>query len=263
MSKWAWCLIDDTDKLVTGWCQVGDYWYYFYSNGSMATGWLPLEKYYYLNESGQMKTGWVQDDGKWYYLIEESNSDKAEYKGQMVANCTREINGKNYTFDEHGAMIESKSLVTIELIDFVKTFEGFSATPYFDEVGVKTLGYGLTGEEIEGISEVTEEEATNLLKDWVERKYAPVIKEDLDSRGITLKQNEFDALVSFAYNCGTGALFGSTLYKNVCAGVRNLDIITSNFQAWSKAGGQRLEGLYRRRTQEANIFLNADYTGNI
>ncbi len=124
------------------------------------------------------------------------------------------------------------------------------------------MGYGMTGEEIEGIENVTEEQATNMLRDWIESKYSPLIKQDLDSKGIELKQNEFDALVSMAYNVGTAGLLGSTLYKNVVAGVRDTNTITANFQLWSNAGGKRLEGLYRRRTKEAAMFLNADYTGN-
>jgi len=127
-----------------------------------------------------------------------------------------------------------------------------------------TLGYGMTGEEIEGISEVTEEQATSILKEWINNKYASIIKDDLDSKGMTVKQYEFDALVSFAYNCGTDGLINqSTLYKNVVSGVRDSATITSNFQAWSYGGGMRIEGLYRRRTKEAAMFLNADYTGNI
>ena len=182
--------------------------------------------------------------------------------GSCYINCTANINGKKYTFDKDGHMLET-SLVSDALIDFVKSWEGFSATPYYDVVGVKTLGYGMTGNEIEGLSSVTEEEATSMLKDWINNKYAPVIKSALDGKGISLTQNEFDALVSMAYNVGTAGVLGSTLFKNVCSGIRDAATITANFQAWSKAGGMRLEGLYRRRTKEAAMFLNANYTGNV
>lgn len=47
------------------------------------------------------------------------------------------------------------------------------------------------------------------------------------------------------------------------AGVKDSATITANFQAWSNGGGQRIEGLYRRRTKEAAMFLNGDYTGNV
>lgn len=254
--SWKWCYENDDKTLATGWKEIDGKWYYINSNGTMETGWTQINgKWFYLDpNNGDMQTGWLQDKGKWYYL--EPTSDGS--KGAMYCNCSAAIEGKYYSFDSDGVM--SESLVSDTLIDFVKSFEGFSDVPYLDEVGVKTLGYGMTGDEIEGIPEVTEEQATTMLKDWINKKYAPAIKSDLDSRGITLSQNEFDALVSMAYNVGTGGVLGSTLYKNVVAGVRDSDTITANFQAWSNAGGQRLEGLYRRRTKEANIFLNADYT---
>lgn len=231
--KWEWCLVDENNNLLTGWQKVEGLWYF-------------------LNPNGVMAIGWIKDKEKWYYLNE---------KGVMLSNCIVEIEGKTYSFNSDGALNES--LVSNECIDFIKSWEGFSAIPYRDEVGVLTLGYGMTGEEIQGIPEVTEEQATNMLKEWINNKYAPIIKVDLDSKSVTLTQNEFDALVSMSYNVGTGGLLGSTLYKNVVGGIRDSSTITSNFQAWSKAGGQRLEGLYRRRTKEAAMFLNADYTGNI
>jgi len=262
MAKWQWCLVDD-DVLLTGWQKVGDFWYYLKSNGVMATGWIQdNDRWYYLNENGQMLTGWYQDNnGKWYYLYEVTDSSKGQYKGAMVANCTIIINNKNYTFNANGSLADN-SLVSDAGIDFIKSWEGFYPEPYIDCVGVLTLGYGMTGDEINGLTSVTEAQASEMLKNLVNTKYADVIKSDLDDKGVTLLQNEFDALASFAYNCGTGALLGSTLYKNVVAGVRDASIITANFQAWSNGGGQRIEGLYRRRTKEAAMFLSADYTGN-
>jgi GH24 family phage-related lysozyme (muramidase) len=264
MAKWQWCLVGDNDVLLIGWQNVGDFWYYLKPNGSMATGWIQdNDKWYYLNEKGQMLTGWHQDsNGKWYYLYETTDSNKAEYKGAMAVSCTITINNKSYTFNEDGSMVEN-SLVSEAGIDFIKSWEGFYPVPYTDCVGVLTLGYGMTGDEITGLTSITEPEASAMLKDWINRKYANIVKDDLDAKCVTLAQNEFDALISFAYNCGTGALLNSTLYKNVVAGVIDSSTITADFQAWSNGGGRRIEGLYRRRTKEAAMFLNADYTGNI
>lgn len=231
--QWKWCLLDEnTGNLLTGWQKLEDKWYYLNSNGAMLTGWLEYKN-------------------KWYYMNEH---------GIMLADCVATIEEKEYKFDSNGAWI--RSLVSDQCIDFIKSWEGYFATPYIDCVGVKTLGYGMTGTEIEGLDSVTEEQATQMLKDWINNKYAPVIKSDLDFKDITLKQNEFDALVSMAYNIGTGGVLGSTLYKNVVAGIRDSSTITANFQAWSNGGGRRIEGLYRRRTKEAAMFLNGDYSGN-
>lgn len=231
--QWKWCLLDEnTGNLLTGWQKVEDKWYYLNSNGTMFTGWLEYKN-------------------KWYYMNEH---------GVMFADCVATIDEKEYKFDSNGVWI--RSLVSDAGIDFIKSWEGYFAEPYIDCVGVRTLGYGMTGDEIKGIESVTEEQATSMLKEWINNKYAPVIKSDLDSKGIALKQNEFDALVSFAYNCGTSGLLGSTLYKNIVSGLRDAATITSNFQVWSNGGGRRIEGLYRRRTKEAAMFLSADYTGN-
>ncbi|QXE20011.1 glycoside hydrolase family protein [Clostridium sp. 001] len=151
-------------------------------------------------------------------------------------------------------------LVSKQLVDFVKGFEGFSSTVYRDEVGVPTLGYGMTGEEITGLTSVTEEQATNMLEDWLNRKYAAPIKNDLDSRGVSLSQNQFDALVSMAYNIGVGGVLSSTLYRNICNGIRDADTITFDFEMWDKAGGQVLPGLLRRRKEEAAMFFGS---GNV
>ncbi|WP_428840941.1 glycoside hydrolase family protein [Clostridium butyricum] len=236
-------------------------WYYFDDNCYMVSNKWIIDngKWYRLGPDGAMLIGWFQDaDGLWYYLDID--------KGYMYSNCRILIDGKYYSFDSHGHWIENEEgAVSEQAIDFIKSWEGFYSEPYYDCVGVKTLGYGMTGEEIRGLDYVTEEQATSMLKDWINRKYAPVIKNDLDARGIILKQCEFDALVSFAYNCGTSktnGLLGSTLYRNICNGVRDPETITANFQAWSNGGGKRIEGLYRRRTKEASMFLYGDYTGN-
>ena len=247
-----------SDTVQTEWFQDSDgRWYYFSPKKQIIDG-----KQYYL---GQMITGWIEYNGKQCYLYDGSRPDLGIYRGQLLQDGTYTMPynpNKKYTFDKDGYLVEDDSLVSDACIDFIKSWEGYYAKPYYDCVGVKTLGYGMTGEEIEGIDYVTEEQATQMLKDWINKKYAPPIKKDLDSKGVTLKSNEFHSLVSFAYNCGVGALLGSTLYKNICNGVRDENTIISNFTAWSNGGGHRIEGLYRRRCKEANMFLYGDYTGN-
>lgn len=265
MSNWKWCATDDSGKIIKGWYQDKDNgkWYHLSEEtGVLDTGWLQDKNgnWYYLDEqNGDLKTGWIQLKSIWYYLEPQEGSTL----GSCYINKTANIGGKSYTFDENGHMLND-SLVSEQCIDFVKSFEGFYANKYYDSVGVLTQGYGMTGSEIANLpDETTEETASNMLKDLINKNYAKVIKEDLDNNGVTLSQNQFDALVSFAYNCGTEALLNqSTLYKNVVAGIRDINTIDSNFQAWSNGNGQKIEGLYRRRTKEANMFLNADYTGN-
>ena len=278
---------EDTTKgqvkgnMAIGWVEVQDgKWYYFYKEtdekacnykGSMATSWIQDEgHWYYLSENsdsseGMMQKGWIQYQNKWYYLLENTDESKSEYKGQMVAS-TRTIHDEEYSFNSDGSWIEHEGLLSPKGISYCKSWEGFYANKYYDCVGVLTQGYGMTGDEIANLPAlITEETAATLLESLIDKKYAQKVKADLDSKGVELQQNEFDALVSFAYNCGTDALLNkSTLYKNIVAGVKDVTTITSNFQAWSNDGeGNRIDGLYRRRTSEAAMFLKADYTGNI
>ncbi|WP_077364265.1 lysozyme [Clostridium saccharoperbutylacetonicum] len=111
-------------------------------------------------------------------------------------------------------------------------------------------------------STCTKEQAIEWLKDEAEN-CAERIKSALVNANVTLTQNELDACISFAYNCGTGALLASTFWKNVISGVRDTATIVADLQTWSKANGVTSTGLLKRRNSEAALFLNADYTVNI
>lgn len=139
----------------------------------------------------------------------------------------------------------------------MKSFEGFSSAPYYDLAGVKTLGYGMTGSAIKGLSSVTEQQAAEMLKKLLNDSYAQPLKTSLDNKKVVLNQNQFDALVSFAYNVGIGGLLGSTLYKNVCAGIRDVATITANFCVWCHTGSEVVAGLLRRRQAEAKMFFGS------
>jgi len=89
---------------------------------------------------------------------------------------------------------------------------------------------------------------------------AELLKQDLlkverkiDSLGINPTQNQFDALVSFSFNCGFKALQGSTLLKRIKTKTGN---ITEAFGMYDKSAGVTLKGLILRRKAEAELFLN-------
>lgn len=122
---------------------------------------------------------------------------------------------------------------------FIGSWEGFYSHAYEDPYypgnsNWWTIGYGTTRKVTpeafpDGLNSIcTEEQAIKWLQDEA-KNCADTLKADLDAKGVTLAQNEFDALISFSYNCGCNALLGSTLYKNIIAGVRASEIITSNF----------------------------------
>ena len=80
--------------MAIGWKQIAGKWYYFNGSGAMLTGWAKIGgSWYYFASNGVMQTGWLKYDGYWYYL--DSN-------GAMLQNTSRQISGKNYTFDASG-----------------------------------------------------------------------------------------------------------------------------------------------------------------
>jgi len=141
-------------------------------------------------------------------------------------------------------------------IQFIAEFEGFFSKPYNDPVGHCTIGYGsllhrgnCTPADNKTWGEITTMQGHALLKEEVGHKTAEVLK----MVTVRLSQNELDALVSFAYNCGTGALASSTLLKKLNAG--NKLGASQEFGRWVNADGQKLPGLVRRREDERRLFL--------
>jgi len=143
-------------------------------------------------------------------------------------------------------------------VELIKSFEGFSAKPYRCPAGVPTIGYGATYyTKIKKVTmadaPITKAEATVLLADMLGTYERAVDSYCID----TITQNQFDALVSFAYNLGTGALKSSTLLKKVNADPNDPDI-RKEFMKWVNAGGVTLAGLVRRRHDEADLYFKKD-----
>jgi lysozyme len=137
--------------------------------------------------------------------------------------------------------------ISQEGLDLIKHFEGLRLDAYKCPAGVWTIGYGSTGPHVyEGLT-ITEEGAEAFLRADVMRFEEGVAK----SAG-ECTQGQFDALVSFAFNLGLGALRSSTLLKLHKAG----DHVgaAAQFGRWTLAGGKRLQGLIRRRAAEAKLY---------
>lgn len=138
-------------------------------------------------------------------------------------------------------------------LDLITSFEGFYPSWYLDPVGVRTVGYGHTSERIPaGITvPLTREEALDLLKSDLKGYEAAVRR----AVRVPLSQPQFDALVSFTFNVGAGALDGSTLLRRLNAG--DLDAAAREFHRWVHGGGRVLPGLVRRRAAEAALFMSS------
>lgn len=133
-------------------------------------------------------------------------------------------------------------------IMLIKMFEGFSARPYDDVVGKKTIGYGHLIKDGESFTSMTDEEATILLASDLSHA-EDCIETFVD---VELSQNEYDALISFIFNLGCSAFKGSTLCRLLNNG--NKDGASKQFPRWNKAGGKEVAGLTRRRLAEQAMF---------
>ena len=138
-------------------------------------------------------------------------------------------------------------------VELIRSFEGCELVAYLDAVGKWTIGYGWThavdGKPIRRGMAIDQETADRLLKTGLVGYENDVLK----MVRVKLNQGQFDALVSFAYNCGSRALSTSTLLKKLNAG--DYAGAADEFPRWNKAGGSVLPGLTARRRAERELFL--------
>lgn len=137
-------------------------------------------------------------------------------------------------------------------LDLIKQYEGLRTTAYLCPAKVPTIGYGstqgLTRADV-GRKTVTTAQAETLLRADLVRFEKAVSK----LVTIRLTENQYAALVSFAFNLGEGNLAKSTLLKRINAGASTA-LIEQSWMQWVNAGGKRLQGLVNRRAAEMALW---------
>ena len=125
-----------------------------------------------------------------------------------------------------------------------------------DPVGIWTIGYGTiqypNGRKVRSGDRISQTDAFRYFQFEVDEKARGV--ESAIGGGVYLYQNQFDALVSFTYNLGIGALRRSTLLQKVKRNPNDVSI-RQEFGRWVYGGGRVLPGLVRRRNAEANLYF--------
>ena len=168
---------------------------------------------------------------------------------------------KNWLMDINNWSDTSGMTLSKKGLDIIKQFEGFRSEPYRDSVGVWTIGYGNTyypsGKKVSASDKhLTENEASKLKLDIINKDFSPsvnlLLKKEIEQGKIT--QNMFDALISLAYNIGTGALARSSVIRHLKAGDKKA--AAKAFLMWDKAKGKTLKGLTIRRQKESDLFLS-------
>ena len=131
-------------------------------------------------------------------------------------------------------------------LNLIKSFEGCKLTAYkcLPTEKYYTIGYGHYGSDVKAGMKITEEQAEELLiKDC--KKAIKNVNSFMSK--YNFNQNQFDALVSFAFNVGS-------INQLTASGTRTLEQISSKIPAYNKSGGRVIAGLVRRRAKEKELF---------
>lgn len=137
-------------------------------------------------------------------------------------------------------------------INLIKMFEGLRLRAYLCPANKWTIGYGHTGPDVTPSLIISESEAETLLRKDI-RTTETYLNKWAQANGVTLSQNQFDALISFIFNIGIGNFTRSTMAKKL---IKGDSTASSEFPKWRLAGGKVSPGLERRRAAEKELFLS-------
>ena len=154
-----------------------------------------------------------------------------------------------------------------EGLDLIQHFEGWEPQSYIDDAGFETIGYGhkLTGRE-KRTGKIETDNGTIHWRNAISRQEGEWILADDAKEAehgvqsavqVKLKQRQYDALVSWTFNLGSGALSGSTMLEKLNA--EDYQAVPDEMKRWVYAGGRKLAGLVRRRESEANLFQGQEW----
>lgn len=182
--------------------------------------------------------GLTHQNDAWEYLQQNTTDEILE----TFASCYRG------TKVEAGVQETEPTRTSQAGIDLIKSFEGLELSSYYCSSNVLTIGYGHTQSVEEGQT-ITEHDAEELLRKdlmWFEQEVSRLIVP-------VLTQHEFDAIVSFTFNTGSGALASSTFCKRMNDGENKARCFREEFPKWVKGPNGPLPGLVRRRDAEVEL----------
>ena len=133
-------------------------------------------------------------------------------------------------------------------IELIKKHEGFRSKAYRCSANVLTIGFGHTLN-VKSTDVIDKAQAEYFLRQDVE-----FAEKEVNKHNLNINQNQFDALVSFVFNLGVGNFTRSTLLRKIKSNA-NDPTIRKEFERWIYAGGKVLNGLVRRRKEEADLYF--------
>ena len=222
------------------------------------------------SRNGYYFAGWYTEQGGGTHLcntdtVSQNKTVYARWSSSAVSNPNEE-NAETPPPADPGSN-EWPPLPTLKIseagIQFIKNQEGFVSAPYWD-YGQYSVGYGSrydpNNSPITISVPITEAEADYLLR-YMLKDYEAIVDKELAKGTVQHTQAQYDALVSFTYNLGQQWI--SSKYETyryiLYGGCTEMELVNS-FGSWCSAGGSVLTGLCRRRMDEANLYINGDYT---
>lgn len=204
--------------------------------------------------------GIPQDDGDNPLSVQQSeitfdeNTQQATIPNVPEANVSGEESAVDETNLENARPARTFTLSTAG-VDLIKQFEGFSSTAYVDNTQY-SIGYGSGTWKGQAVTAtypgiVTEAEASEQLKILAEETFGSAVKRNVRA---LITQQMYDAMVSLAYNIGTGGFGSSTVVADINR--QQYESAASAFNMWNKSAGTVLPALVRRRKAEEQFFLS-------
>ena len=142
---------------------------------------------------------------------------------------------------------KAKMTISKTGVKLIQDWEGYRSKAYLCSAGVWTIGWGHTATARRGMR-IDKNEGQRLFNKDIQ-VYVNAVNRLVS---VPLNQNQFDALVSFCFNLGAGALSSSSLLRELNSG--NYFSAANWFERYVYGGGRKLEGLIRRRKAEKKLF---------
>lgn len=135
-------------------------------------------------------------------------------------------------------------------LELIQRFEGFSPVPYLDAAGLPTIGFGHLIRDGEAFDTISLDEAEVILRADVHHAERAVLR----LTDVPLMDGQYDSLVSFTFNLGSGAFQRSTLRQKINR--EEHEAVPNEFRRWVWANGRKLRGLARRREAEIRLYCS-------
>ncbi len=188
--------------------------------------------------------------------IEEKQVDESIVADTQTEKIDENTTSSQQTKETNKKELRKEIIYSQAAIDMIKQFTNLHLNAYKSVSGKISIGYGTTvidnNKPVLPNMHITEEQASDLLVKDIEK----LSRQISNLLRATVTQNQFDALVSFAYNIGINQFARSALLRLI--NINDIEGAAKQFIRWNKSGGVEQSGLTRRRIAETDLFCKVD-----